>query len=240
MHGLDASTEDLHPVFKNDPAELQRSLYRSVELTSEDGSAHTGRVVAVDPVSESRILMSEDPLSSSPLVEVVFGHRLSSCRTLSAPAWDDRRCRAAQALLRPQQAAAAEFLSPAALDVRRDRVVAWLRQHRLPVEVSVNLTASKHFDTSDSPTVSVLDGLAVLRPPYTSCECDNELVLRRLETLLKSMPPDWDVGGVTGGGAVAGSGDAAGSGNAAGSGDAADSGDVAESGDVNEKVTSLS
>ena len=43
---------DDHPIFKNDPVQLQNMTYSHVELTSCDGHVHTGRVLSIDPVSE--------------------------------------------------------------------------------------------------------------------------------------------------------------------------------------------
>ncbi|XP_037084588.1 uncharacterized protein LOC119105084 isoform X2 [Pollicipes pollicipes] len=165
--------EEDHPVFRNDPLELKQTLYTCVALSCSDGSTHNGRVIAVDPVSESRILVS-DVHSAAPVVEVVFGYSVSSSRTTDTECGDPTR-QAVDSLLRRQRTEPA--LSPAELLARRDHVVSWLRRHRLPVEVG-----------EGHVTVA---GVATVRAPYTAeqCVCANELVLQRLDALLKSMPP---------------------------------------------------
>ncbi|XP_043193015.1 gem-associated protein 6-like isoform X2 [Amphibalanus amphitrite] len=165
---------DDHPVFKNDPIKLQSMLYREVELTTCDGRVHNGRVLTIDPVSESWVLVSGLE-ARSPTVELVFGHGVTASRTLSAEC-DERTRRAMDSLLRTQTVEQSA-LSPGALRARRDHVVGWLRRHRLPVEVG-----------ADHVTVA---GVATLHAPYTAdqCVCANELVLQRLDALLRAAPP---------------------------------------------------
>lgn len=65
-----------------------------------------------------------------------------------------------------------------AVDKRRRQLVDILNKHRLKFKI----------DETDK-TVSVLDGAAKIRAPYTvdDCHCDNAIVMRRVTELIKTI-----------------------------------------------------
>ena len=65
-----------------------------------------------------------------------------------------------------------------AVDKRRRQLVEILNKHRLKFKI----------DDTDK-TVSVLDGAAKIRAPYTvdDCHCDNAIVMRRVTELIKTI-----------------------------------------------------
>jgi len=168
-----ASTEQ-HPIFTKDPSAWMRSIGSVVEIISSDGCRHTGSVYTVDPVSESVVLATvpEDNSKKELDLKLILGHAIRSM----TPIAEQGPVLKLDNLFKPQNQS---NLSGADLKQHQERLRSWLLKNRLPVSVC----------KEDSSVLIVADILRV-QAPYTaeSCQCTNEIVLGRIQGLIKNMP----------------------------------------------------
>lgn len=169
---LDAE-ESLHPIFIRDPEDWMHYVYKEVAITTEDGGEHVGWVYTVDPVTETFALYQ--PTLPKKLT-ILFGSSIVEVKILDS---DVEKYRVKLDSL--FQAEAITELSEKDLKQRLARLKTWLEKNRLPVDVS--------GDHGQFLTIS--DALTI-KPPYdaASCVSTNEIILGRIQGLIKNMPVD--------------------------------------------------
>jgi len=115
---------------------------------------------------DDNVVQQQQQYSLIPLHAVVECVRGEVCAQL--PDWFIAQCSPTQ-----------KSIDTDASDERRHRLVEALNKHRLKYRV----------DDTDMKTVSVLDGVAKIRAPYTvdDCLCDNPIVMRRVIELIKTI-----------------------------------------------------
>lgn len=174
---MEINSEQQHPIFTTDPAEWIQYLYKEVCVTTELGSSHTGWVYTVDPVSQSVVLVRFGPdEETKPTLEVVLGHAIQSIVVLDDNV--NKNKHRLEYLFRPKKA---DVLSPEEMKQKQEKLKLWLLKNRLPVKVTGN----------NSELLSVTDAL-VIEPPYEydNCQSTNEIILGRIQGLIKNMPKD--------------------------------------------------
>lgn len=176
----DVNKDMLHPIFTKDPNEWVRLVNNQVRVRTEDDRDHIGFVYTVDPVSESIVLVTDlNKIDSNKIaMKLLMGPSVRSVEVISEG--NKEICQCFDNLFRP---AVAEKLNPEALAVRMQRLKLWLEKHRLPVSIS----------GSDGQSLTIADALTVC-PPYTehSCLSTNEIILARIQELIRTMPNDMD------------------------------------------------
>jgi len=165
--------EELHPIFTRDPSDWKNLVYQIVEVTTEDGQSHIGAVYTVDPVSETVVLVTENNEGDLQL-NVVMGHAVQSTEVRG-------ECEAGlrekmEKLFKP---AALLQLSKDELGKRKTQLRSWLLKNRIPIEVC-----------ADNEEVLSISDVLFIEPPYsvTNCRSTNEIVLGRVQGLIKNMP----------------------------------------------------
>ena len=145
-------------------------------MVSGLGTSVSGGLLAVDPVSDTAVLVElagEGDLATQNIVIVPLVN-WESLQVLDSSQSMQERVRAVRGETAPRHS-----LSPSQLASVRAQTVAWLRRNGLPVEVEGEEV--------------VIAGMVRLEPPYSpdSCQADNEIVLNRVSTILRDMPcPD--------------------------------------------------
>ncbi|XP_012271829.1 gem-associated protein 6 isoform X2 [Orussus abietinus] len=159
------SSKFSHRVFNNDPLEFQGYVNKKVIVTARDSSVHTGIVYTVDPVSESVVLVTSEENSELRL-KVILGHAVETIEVSSEPG-----------RIIPELFAAPTIkMSQPELAERKRAVKELLSNNRFPVE--------------EENDVLRIKGVLSIEPPYVpaSCICTNEIILRRIQSLLSQAP----------------------------------------------------
>ncbi|KAK3091756.1 hypothetical protein FSP39_022404 [Pinctada imbricata] len=165
---------DQHPIFKCDPEEWMQYVYKQVRVSKDDGTEATGWVYTIDPVTQSFVLVSF--LDDKSQMEMVMGPSVQRVTVL------DENCetykKKLDSLFRNEEVAS---LSEEELEARKNKLKLWLCKNRLPVQVSGN----------NGEMLSVSDALFI-EPPYgpDNCRSTNEIILGRIQGLIKNMPVD--------------------------------------------------
>ncbi|XP_078675820.1 gem-associated protein 6-like [Branchiostoma floridae x Branchiostoma belcheri] len=148
-------------------------VYKEVEVTTVDGREHRGWVHTVDPVSESVVLVQfeEDRQTT---VEIVMGHAVKGITVVNED-MDSHREELDHMFITADDT----NFSKHDLRTRRDDLKQWLERNRLPVKVS----------GKEGELLSISDAL-VIEPPYSaeSCRSTNEIILGRIQALIRSKP----------------------------------------------------
>lgn len=171
--------ENVHPIFVTDPSEFMQHVYKQVWVKTVDDKDHVGWVYTVDPVSSTLCLVTFT--ADRPVMEVIMGHAIRSLKVVNEDT--EMQKQNLDELFRDDKV---DHLGPEELKERKETVRLWLLKHRLPVEVS----KENHDELSISNALSI-------EPPYNpaSCRSTNEIILGKIQGLLKSMPSnvkDWD------------------------------------------------
>ena len=172
----DQTFETCHPVFTRDPSEFMNHLHKEVCVTADDGTTHKGWVYTIDPVSQSVVLVQfatpegSDTATPSRL-EVIMGHAVVNITMVNSQT--DTYKKELDRLFRPKLM---EELSAEELEKRKEKVRSWLAMNRMPVTV-----AGEVLNISDA---------AFVEPPYEAenCRSTNEIILGRIQGLIKNIP----------------------------------------------------
>ncbi|KAI8794362.1 gem-associated protein 6 [Biomphalaria glabrata] len=165
--------DSVHPIFTKDPGDWLAFVNNQVEVTTEDDLKHSGYVYTVDPVSESIVLLNkfsaENPTNVS--VKLLMGPSIKNVEIVAQGSSLDSQF--FEKLFRP---ARGDTLTEKEIQSKFIRLQSWLEQNRIPVSVSRDV-------------ITVADALTI-HPPYTpeSCLGTNEIILARIQELIKNMP----------------------------------------------------
>lgn len=172
---MEGGTE-LHPIFEHDPEEWMQYVYKQVSLVTEDDEEHMGWVYTVDPVSQTYVLVQF--VNDCQQLTILPGASVTKVTILA----DTNECirEKLDALFRPMSE---PNLSEDELQSRKQKLKMWLEKNRLPVQV----TGSK------GEVLTISDAL-MIQPPYgvEDCHSTNEIILGRIQGLIKNMPEDHD------------------------------------------------
>ncbi|ESO85798.1 hypothetical protein LOTGIDRAFT_221243 [Lottia gigantea] len=164
---------DQHPIFKTDPEEWMQLLYKQVSIITDNDVEHTGWVYTVDPVSQSYVLVqfTDEKIG----LEIIPGHAVSKLTVLNNDSELHRD--KLNSLFRPQRT---HDIPSEEIKKRQLILKSWFEKNRLPVVV-----AGDELSISDALTI---------HPPYTPEDCvsSNEIILGRIQGLIKNMPKDHD------------------------------------------------
>lgn len=170
-----AAEQKKHPIFTHDPGELVHYVYKEVCVTSEEGSTHVGWVYTVDPVSQCVVLVNFDSNGSMTGLKVIMGHSVQNIVIVD----DDSQKHKTEldSLFKPKQ----NSFSPEEISLRKDNLVSWLLRNRIPIEIS-----------KENSDMLVLSDALTIEPPYKpeNCRSTNEIILDRVQALMKNMPEE--------------------------------------------------
>lgn len=176
------ASDDQHEIFRRDPAELIQYVHCRVKVATIDGKQHIGWVYTIDPVSSTIVLMqyiidiNTKQLTRTNHAELILGHAVRSIEVLER----------GDLVLQADMDAMFKFSGNAnaicgeEMARRCERLQQWLEQNRVPVGKAEN-----------RPDVLTIGGdVLTIEPPYSvdSCLSTNEIILSRVQSLIKSMP----------------------------------------------------
>lgn len=163
-----------HPIFVRDPDEWMQYVYKKVRLVTDDLEEHEGWVYTVDPVSQNFVLVhfSGEHIQLS----IIMHHSITKTTVLEDSSQSVKQ--RLDMLFRPK--AEAEY-SAEELCMRKEMLKLWLERNRLPVEV-----------TGSNGEVLTISNALMIQPPYRAedCHSTNEIILARIQALIRSMPSD--------------------------------------------------
>ena len=164
----------LHPIFLHDPEDWMQYLYKKVSIVTDNNEEHEGWVFTIDPVSQNIALVQfyDDRTQ-------IFLIMHDSMLTKTVLADGDPTIRAKlDALFRPKSE---DMVSEEELCSRKKMLTVWLRKNHLPVE-----------ETGPKQEILSVANALVINPPYeeSSCHSINEIILGRIQSLVKNMPRD--------------------------------------------------
>lgn len=175
--------DEVHPIFKTDPALWYNDIHKKVRITTHEGKSFEGWVYTIDPVTQNYILLTIEESDGDCRVTsatVVMSHAVLQKNVLVEDCnGKTRQC--IDSFGRPELPAGEAALSAEALLARKKVLKLWLGRNRLPV---VELPSTDgHL---------VVAGVLTILPPYTpnDCQSNNPIILGRIQGLLKSMPTD--------------------------------------------------
>ncbi|XP_046361071.2 gem-associated protein 6-like [Haliotis cracherodii] len=163
-----------HAIYNKDPEEWMQFVYKQVTVLAEDGTEHTGWVFTVDPVSETIVLAQFDQ-DGNVSIDIINGSTVSKVTVINNNT-EIYRVQLDQ-LFKPASVLA---LTPDEMKRRQLLLKSWLEKNRIPVTV-------------DGDILTIADALFI-EPPYgfENCRSTNEIVLGRIQGLIKNMPEDHD------------------------------------------------
>ena len=201
-----SSNLPLHPVFTKDPSEWMALIHKEVQVMDVKGKTHRGFVYTIDPVSEIIALITfieqkkccfeaqtlktqkqfsftndKNELLQCSELKLITG---PSIKDISVIPEDEQSLSSASCeevmdtLFRPSLQSTYN-LSNQQLSTRKTKLIDWLRKHHLPLEIL------------DDGRLCI-GGTLYINEPYTSesCICNNEIVLGRVQGIMKNMPVD--------------------------------------------------
>ena len=156
------------------PSSLAEFVNRKVHLTLSDGSTKEGWVYTVDPVTKTFVMLETSGAGKqthSSSLSFVMGHAVQCARATTkagelCPDFD-----------RILKTGTTSSYSDEQLRLRKSELKVWLERNRLPVT------------EKEGEVLCVLDVLRV-EPPYEMdcCRCSNEIILDRIQRLIRNMP----------------------------------------------------
>jgi len=167
-------TLPLHRVFLNKPLDLMNSLHCKVVVNSLRGTRVTGGLVAVDPVTDTAVLVdigdSVDGDITDHSVSVVPFASWDTLEVIDRSEEYKERVRGMNS-----KVVRNSNLSKEECEAVRDKVIAWLSKNGLESVVR-------------GDDLVIADAV-ILEPPYTSdcCNATNEIILGRVQALLERM-----------------------------------------------------
>ncbi|PVD38825.1 hypothetical protein C0Q70_01449 [Pomacea canaliculata] len=170
------NSSETHPIFLRDPDEWLQYVYKHVSVVTEDDDEHVGWLYTVDPVSESFVLVHF--LEENVQLSILLGSSITKVTVLADAGVGVKE--KLDALFRPK--AEAE-ISEDELKARKQKLKMWLEKNRLPVQL-----------TGDNSEILSISDALIIQPPYgeNNCHSMNEIILGRIQGLIKSMPEDHD------------------------------------------------
>ncbi|OWF51809.1 gem-associated protein 6-like isoform X1 [Mizuhopecten yessoensis] len=172
----DVKNDDVHrhPIFHKDPEQWLQYMNKEVLVVTEDGSEWSGWVYTVDPVSESMVLFQFEEERTR--MEIVMGHAIRNVTILNSETQTHKD--KFDKLFRTREQ---ESFSEEEIERRRNVLKLWLVKNLLPVSTTGN----------NGEILSISDALYI-EPPYgpENCRSTNEIILGRIQGLIKNMPAD--------------------------------------------------
>ena len=168
-----------HPIFCQDPGQWMNYVHKAVCVSTSDGGSYTGRVYTIDPVSQSVVLavFSEDHQAVSSVM-VIMGHAVEKITELDSEPLSQTGTDCLEGLFKQPQ-----ITAPTGINVseQRDKLRSWLMKNKIPVSVSV--------DAFGKECLNISDALLII-PPYSAenCQCANEIMLGKVQALIRNMP----------------------------------------------------
>ncbi|XP_076458197.1 gem-associated protein 6-like [Babylonia areolata] len=163
-----------HPIFVHDPEEWMQYVYKKVSVVTSDGSEHEGWVYTIDPVSQSIVLVQF--VEERTQLSIILRDAVNKTTILaeSNPSIKEKL----DALF---HATDELKLSDEDVKAKKLRLKSWLEKNRLPVEM-----------TGSHEEVLTISGALTIQPPYSvnDCHSTNEIILGRIQGLIKNMPED--------------------------------------------------
>lgn len=179
MEQIQEPEDQDHPIFTKDPNEWMELVHCFVSVETKGGKNIKGYVFTIDPVSESIVLVNfEDEFSTTNTsVDIVMKDSVVDIEKIHNA--DEKVKKMCSSLFRQN---IDEDISESEMVGRRDKLKLWLEKNRFPVSIS----------TSDDQVLQISDAL-MIQPPYTdkSCLSTNEIILSRVQQLIKNMPVDF-------------------------------------------------
>ncbi|XP_060074846.1 gem-associated protein 6-like [Ylistrum balloti] len=163
-----------HPIFHKDPEQWMQYINKEVSVVTEDGSEWSGWVYTIDPVSESIVLfMFEEDRTK---LEIVMGHAIRTIDILNSET-QTHKDKLDQLFRTFEQ----ESFTEEEIERRRHVLKLWLVKNLLPVTATGN----------NGEVLSISDAVFI-EPPYgpDNCRSTNEIILGRIQGLIKNMPAD--------------------------------------------------
>jgi len=165
-----------HRVFLNRPLDLVNSLHCKVVVSSVRGIKVMGGLVAVDPVTDTAVIIDVDSdgsdINTHPVTVVPFVRWDTTEVIESTEVFKER----VKGLLTSNKGEK-HGMSEEDCKTARSNITAWLAKNGLESVLSGDDL--------------IIAGAVVLEPPYTSgcCSATNEIILARVQSLLEKIQP---------------------------------------------------
>ncbi|XP_041362767.1 gem-associated protein 6-like [Gigantopelta aegis] len=167
---------EVHPVFHKDPEDWMQYVYKQVRVLTADGVEHIGWVYTIDPVSETFVLVQF--VDDQPQLDILMGHAVTKVIVIDENT--EAHKEKLDCLFRPDM-----FPAMSSEDVKKQQMLvkSWLDKNRVPVQVS-----------GVGDELLMISDALVIEPPYGvgNCCSTNEIILSRIQGLLKNMPENLD------------------------------------------------
>ncbi|XP_033632834.1 gem-associated protein 6-like [Asterias rubens] len=166
------------------PSNLRLLVSQRVVVICTDGKTQAGLVFTVDPVSKSIVLV-QFPDEQSTITKIIMGHAVESITvgTEAITSQTEHRLSQLFRLNDPHK-----NLSEEETARRKTELKQWLEQHHIPVTIS-----------GDKGELLNIAEALYIEPPYglDNCISANEIILGRVQALMKNKPERLDTKEVT-------------------------------------------
>ena len=160
-----------------DIKQLTQLLYNTVQVKTERGTVLEGGLLAIDPVSNTAVLLLSQSASSVASAELLLVPALDWSQVVVLPT-DESTLAHLKSLVDFQSSSATTEAAIADLAPRRAQLIENFTRHGL-----------KAVEQGGGGGNLVVQGCVTVRPPYRpeDCRATNEIVLDRVLTLMKSF-----------------------------------------------------
>ncbi|XP_054263573.1 gem-associated protein 6-like [Macrosteles quadrilineatus] len=161
------SSEDIHKMFTSDPIHFKSLVNNLVEVETKGGPLSTGILFTIDPVSETVVLLTQT--GESLKVNLIPSHNVKNIKVVEAT----NVAKIPDNLFKEDWA---KHMSEEEIEKKRHALKDWLTKNTIPIVESDKLLK--------------LEDVLTIEPPYgpDQCSSNNEIVLSKIQELIKSMP----------------------------------------------------
>ena len=147
-----------------------------IELVN--GKSLKGECFTIDPVTKSVVMIIQNEEDKKLFIEIVMRHAVKNIEIEENLPIDVTLLTEFKMSLNGKLFGGMDNFSEESLGKRKNTLLAWLKKNQLPVELT------------DSNSLSVVNGVAMIEPPYTveSCRSTNTIVLDKVMKMIKACP----------------------------------------------------
>lgn len=147
-------------------------------IETVNGKSLRGECFTIDPVTKSVVMIIQNNENKF-VVEIIMQHAVKTIRVEENSTFTDVLSLALfKTQLNDKIFGGMNNFDKKTLNERKTILLGWLRKNQLPVQLT------------DSDSLSVVNGIAMIEPPYTveSCRSTNTIVLDKVMKMIRACP----------------------------------------------------
>ena len=143
-----------------------------------NGKFLKGECFTIDPINKSILMIVQDKEVDMFSINIVMQHAVKSLNIEKDLSIDNRSLTAFKKSLNSKLFGGMDKLDEELLLKRKHTLLSWLKKNQLP------------FELTDSGSISVINGVAMIEPPFTveCCRSTNTIILDKVMKIINACP----------------------------------------------------